>query len=90
MAQELARLADKEVLAERFEIEKRNLERTLQALRDAARHDVQAVKARVQNAVDKVRPKNVVFERRVAFLAAAFVSGVLLGFRKRHHRRSKR
>jgi hypothetical protein len=36
---ELARLAPKEVLAERFLIEKRNLERSLEALRSAAAHD---------------------------------------------------
>ena len=83
MAQELARLADKEVLAQRFQIERRNLERALQKLKDAARHDVEAMRTRVTHAVERVRPKNVVFERRVAFLAAAFVTGILLGFRRK-------
>ena len=82
---ELAKLAGEDVLAERFLVEKQNLKRSVEALRDAARHDVDELRGRVQHAVE--RPKQFVFEKRHALMVAAFAAGLFFGIRKHFTRR---
>ena len=82
---ELAKLAGEDVLAERFLVEKQNLKRSMEALKDAARHDVDELRDRAKSVVE--RPKQFVFEQRHALMIGAFAAGLYFGIRKHFTRR---